>query len=166
MKKITLNSQYQMPQMGLGTFLLSPKDAEEAVVNALACGYRLIDTANAYLNEKAVGRAIKRSGRLGNLIEVKKPDEKGCLDILNHYLKNKSVNNNFDREEFAKKLHDLSCTGADINVIVENAMDRMYERYGIYEKMDNGTYKKSDLDNLQYENEDFEKSLEDLKNLK
>lgn len=110
--------------------------------------------------------AIKRSGRLGNLIEVKKPDEKGCLDILNHYLKNKSVNNNFDREEFAKKLHDLSCTGADINVIVENAMDRMYERYGIYEKMDNGTYKKSDLDNLQYENEDFEKSLEDLKNLK
>ena len=62
MKKITLNSQYQMPQMGLGTFLLSPKDAEEAVVNALACGYRLIDTANAYLNEKAVGRAIKRSG--------------------------------------------------------------------------------------------------------
>lgn len=113
-----------------------------------------------------IDRAIKRSGRLGNLIEIKKPDEKGCLDILNHYLKYQSVNNNFDREKFAKKLHDLSCTGADINVIVENAMDKMYERYGIYEKMDNGTYKESDLDNLQYENEDFEKSLEDMKNLK
>lgn len=113
-----------------------------------------------------IDRAIKRNGRLGNLIEIKKPDEKGCLDILNHYLKNKSVNDNFDREEFAKKLHDLSCTGADINVIVENAMDKMYERYGIYKKMDDGTYKESDLDNLQYENEDFEKSLEDMKNRK
>ena len=47
-----------MPVIGLGTFLLSPSDAEEAVYNALECGYRLIDTANAYMNERAVGRGI------------------------------------------------------------------------------------------------------------
>ena len=113
-----------------------------------------------------IDKAIKRNGRLGNLIEIKKPDEKGCLDILNYYLKNKNVSGDFDREVFAKKLYELSCTGADINAIADDARDKMYERYGIYEKMDNGTYKESDLDNLQYENEDFEKSLEDMKNRK
>lgn len=47
---------------GIGTFQLSPDEAEASVTSALQCGYRLIDTANAYVNEKAVGRAIKKSG--------------------------------------------------------------------------------------------------------
>lgn len=47
---------------GIGTFLLSPDEAEASVLSALQCGYRLIDTANAYVNEKAVGRAMKKSG--------------------------------------------------------------------------------------------------------
>ena len=47
---------------GIGTFLLTPDEAESSVLSALACGYRLIDTANAYVNEKAVGRAMRRSG--------------------------------------------------------------------------------------------------------
>lgn len=51
-----------MPMAGIGTFLLSPDEAEASVLAALGCGYRLIDTANAYVNEKAVGRAMKRSG--------------------------------------------------------------------------------------------------------
>ena len=51
-----------MPMAGIGTFLLSPDEAEASVLSALQCGYRLIDTANAYVNEKAVGRAMKRSG--------------------------------------------------------------------------------------------------------
>ena len=51
-----------MPMEGIGTFLLSPDEAEQSVLNALKTGYRLIDTANAYVNEKAVGRAIKKSG--------------------------------------------------------------------------------------------------------
>ena len=62
MKYITLNDGTKMPMMGLGTFMLAPKDAEEAAYNALKSGYKLIDTANAYLNERAVGRDIKRSG--------------------------------------------------------------------------------------------------------
>ena len=59
---VTLNNGIQMPLVGLGTFMMEPDDAEAAVVSALQDGYRLIDTANAYMNEKAVGRGIKRSG--------------------------------------------------------------------------------------------------------
>lgn len=62
MEYIKLNDGNKMPVLGLGTFMLSPEDAEKSVYNALKCGYRLIDTANAYLNERAVGRAIKKSG--------------------------------------------------------------------------------------------------------
>ena len=62
MEYIKLNDGNKIPVLGLGTFMLSPNDAENSVYNALKCGYRLIDTANAYLNERAVGRAIKKSG--------------------------------------------------------------------------------------------------------
>ncbi len=58
---ITLNNGVKMPMVGIGTFLLVPDDAEDAVFAALRCGYQLIDTANAYMNEKAVGRGMKRS---------------------------------------------------------------------------------------------------------
>lgn len=61
MDYITLNNGVKMPIMGLGTYLLSPDEAENAVFIALNNGYELIDTANAYVNEKAVGRAIKKS---------------------------------------------------------------------------------------------------------
>lgn len=57
-----LNNGVSMPMVGIGTFLLSPDEAEASVLNALKDGYRLIDTANAYVNEKAVGRAMKKSG--------------------------------------------------------------------------------------------------------
>ena len=59
---ITLNNGVQMPLVGIGTFLLQPAEAEASCLSALADGYRLIDTANAYMNEKAVGRAMKKSG--------------------------------------------------------------------------------------------------------
>ena len=62
-----------MPMAGIGTFLLSPDEAENSVLAALQDGYRLIDTANAYVNEKAVGRAMKKSGivREGIFLETK-----------------------------------------------------------------------------------------------
>lgn len=62
MEYVTLNNGIKMPMLGIGTFLLEPKDAENAVISALNDGYRLIDTANAYMNEKAVGRGMKKSG--------------------------------------------------------------------------------------------------------
>ena len=51
-----------MPMAGIGTFMISPADAEVSVESALRSGVRLIDTANAYMNESATGRGIKNSG--------------------------------------------------------------------------------------------------------
>lgn len=62
MKYVTLNNGVEMPAAGIGTFLLKPDEAEASCLAALKDGCRLIDTANAYCNEKAVGRAMKKSG--------------------------------------------------------------------------------------------------------
>ena len=62
MEYATLNNGIKMPMAGIGTFLLTPDEAEASVLSALQCGYRLIDTANAYVNEKAVDRAMRKSG--------------------------------------------------------------------------------------------------------
>lgn len=58
----TLSNGIKMPAVGIGTFLMTPEQAEEAIITALTNGYRMIDTANAYMNERAVGRGIKKSG--------------------------------------------------------------------------------------------------------
>lgn len=62
MEQITLNNKLECPVIGIGTFMLSPAEAENSVREALKMGYRLIDTANAYVNERAVGRGMKDSG--------------------------------------------------------------------------------------------------------
>ena len=62
MEKLKLNNGIEIPNVGIGTFMIESDDAERAVEFALKDGYRLIDTANAYMNERAVGRAIKKSG--------------------------------------------------------------------------------------------------------
>lgn len=63
MERIKLNNGMSIPPVGLGTYLIKPEPCEAAVLHALTHGYDLIDTANIYLNERAVGRAIKASGR-------------------------------------------------------------------------------------------------------
>ena len=55
MENVILNNKLECPVVGIGTFMLSPADAENSVREALKMGYRLIDTANAYVNERAVG---------------------------------------------------------------------------------------------------------------
>ncbi|MFE7595637.1 aldo/keto reductase [Streptomyces sp. NPDC057494] len=62
MQHVTLNNGVQMPVLGFGVFQIPPEQTEQAVTDALAAGYRLLDTAAAYGNEEAVGRAIKNSG--------------------------------------------------------------------------------------------------------
>ena len=57
-----LNNGIECPEIGIGTFMLSPQDAENSVIEALKMGYRMVDTANAYVNERACGRGIKASG--------------------------------------------------------------------------------------------------------
>jgi diketogulonate reductase-like aldo/keto reductase len=62
MENVKLNNNITCPVVGIGTFMLSPADAENSVREALKMGYRLIDTANAYVNERAVGRGMEASG--------------------------------------------------------------------------------------------------------
>ena len=60
---ITLNNGVKMPLEGFGVFQVpDPAVCEKAVLDAVASGYRLIDTAAAYMNEAAVGEAIKKCG--------------------------------------------------------------------------------------------------------
>ena len=63
MKNVKLNNGVEMPILGFGVYLIPDYDeCKRAVLDALETGYRLIDTASAYFNEKAVGDAIKESG--------------------------------------------------------------------------------------------------------
>jgi len=62
MQSVTLNNGVDMPILGFGVFQIPAEQTEQAVTEALAAGYRLLDTAASYENEEAVGRAIKNSG--------------------------------------------------------------------------------------------------------
>jgi 2,5-diketo-D-gluconate reductase A len=63
MEKVILSNGVEMPILGFGVFQVTDLEVcERSVVDAIGCGYRLIDTAQSYMNEEAVGRAIKRSG--------------------------------------------------------------------------------------------------------
>jgi 2,5-diketo-D-gluconate reductase A len=80
---ITLNNGQQIPQFGFGVFQIDPQDTVEAVTTALQAGYRHIDTAEGYGNEKQVGEAVAKSGldrsevfitsKLGN--DAHRPDD-------------------------------------------------------------------------------------------
>ena len=63
-EKIKLNNGIEMPMEGFGVFQIPEEDCEQVVRNAIAEGYRLIDTASSYQNEEAVGRAIRSCGVL------------------------------------------------------------------------------------------------------
>jgi 2,5-diketo-D-gluconate reductase A len=63
MQKVILNNGVEMPILGFGVFQVKDlNECERSVVDAIQMGYRLIDTAQSYGNEAAVGKAIKRSG--------------------------------------------------------------------------------------------------------
>ena len=65
MEYVTLYDDVKVPVLGIGTFMISPDDTEKSVYAALKGGYRMIDTANAYMNEEAVGKALARAIREG-----------------------------------------------------------------------------------------------------
>lgn len=62
MEFVTLNNGVGMPKLGFGTYQILKEETEQAVIDALEVGYRLIDTAQSYGNEEEVGNAIKASG--------------------------------------------------------------------------------------------------------
>lgn len=62
MDNIKLSNGIEMPQLGYGVYQVTPEECENCVMDAISVGYRMIDTAQAYHNEKAVGSACKKSG--------------------------------------------------------------------------------------------------------
>ncbi|KJR45597.1 oxidoreductase, aldo/keto reductase family [Desulfosporosinus sp. I2] len=62
MEYVTLNNGVKMPLLGYGVFQISNEECEQCVLNAIGAGYRLIDTAQSYFNEEAVGNAISQCG--------------------------------------------------------------------------------------------------------
>ena len=63
MQQVTLNNGMQMPILGFGVFQVADqKECERSIIDAIEAGYRLIDTAASYMNEAAVGRALRASG--------------------------------------------------------------------------------------------------------
>ncbi|CAN5213797.1 aldo/keto reductase [soil metagenome] len=95
---ITLNDGNTIPQLGFGVFQIDPEDTVEAVTEALRVGYRHIDTAEMYGNEKEVGEAIRNSG----------------IDRSDIFVTSK-LNNSFHEPEDARKAFDttLSDLGFD-----------------------------------------------------
>ena len=86
---VTLNDGHQIPQLGFGVFQIPPEETVEAASRALEIGYRHIDTAEMYRNEKEVGEAVARSG----------------LDRSEVFITSK-LNNGFHRPEDARKAFD------------------------------------------------------------
>ena len=62
MEYVTLLNGVKMPKLGYGVYQVTPEECERCVSDALAVGYRAVDTAQAYFNEEGVGRAVKKSG--------------------------------------------------------------------------------------------------------
>jgi 2,5-diketo-D-gluconate reductase A len=95
---IQLNDGNEIPQLGFGVFQIEPRDTVEAVTRALKVGYRHIDTAEMYGNEKEVGEAVRDSG----------------LDRADVYVTSK-LNNSFHRPDDARRAFDetLSVLGFD-----------------------------------------------------
>lgn len=61
MEYVTLSNGVKVPVLGIGTFMITPEDTVNSVYSAIKIGYRLIDTANAYMNEESVGKAVKKA---------------------------------------------------------------------------------------------------------
>lgn len=103
--------------------------------------------------------AIVRSGRFGKYIEVGPPDLEGARQILDIHTAKKPLDDSVDKDLLASEMYKIKATGADIARLVADARSNAFERTGIFEKMGNGTFKKSDLDDLKITNEDFNKAI-------
>lgn len=116
--------------------------------------------------DELLDEALVRSGRFGKTISVPNPDLEGCRMIFDIHSKDKKLSDDFDRDFFAKELYDTGVNGADIAAVVEDAQTNAYLRNGIFDKMENGTFDYSDIEELTIEPEDFEFALEALKQQK
>lgn len=107
-----------------------------------------------------IDSAILRPGRIDNHIEVLAPKTQDAVkNILDIHLKKCSIKNKINREYIAHELLEMRATGADIAGIVNASVENAYERSGIYEKMENGSFTPNDMNTLEIINEDILKAI-------
>ena len=124
--KIKLNNGVELPALGFGVFQSSPSETVGAVESAMKTGYRLIDTAAAYANEREVGEGIRRSGvsRDDVFIETKIWISDYGYDAALH--------------AFEKSVHKLGVEQLDLLLLhqpLPSAFDRTLEAYGALETL-------------------------------
>ena len=107
-----------------------------------------------------IDKAILRSGRFGVHIPVELPDEKGVRQILDIHLKGKDIDADIDK--LSKKLFERKASGSDIAAVVTSAKTNSYDRNGIYQKMENGTFSPKDLEGVKINQQDFVKAIENV----
>ncbi|AHI23527.1 aldo/keto reductase [Corynebacterium vitaeruminis] len=147
MKMLTLNNGVQMPAQGFGVFQSAPEETVDAVLHALKVGYRHIDTAAAYLNEREVGQAIAQSGipRGEIFVETKvwitdygyeetlhafeKASAKLGLDYIDLFILHQPATNTFDATlEAYRALEELYSQGKVRAIGVSNFQDSDLDR--------------------------------------
>lgn len=121
MEYIRLNNGIEMPALGYGVFKVDPKECERCVIDALCTGYRLIDTAQFYANEEAVGNAIRKSGI----------DRKDIFLVTKIWLTNSGDRKS--QESFEESLKKLQTDYVDL-LLVHQPFGDYYGTYRTMEK--------------------------------
>ena len=143
---ITLNNGVQMPLLGLGAWDMYRREAEQAVLNALEIGYRLLDTATLYNNEKEIGNSVRNSGipRSEIFVTTKVPNsQQGYdstlsafdtsmktlnIDYIDLYLIHWPIKNK--RKDTWKALEKLFIDNRVRAIGVANYLDAIFKRVG------------------------------------
>jgi ATP-dependent 26S proteasome regulatory subunit len=107
--------------------------------------------------------ALKRAERFSKHIYVGKPDKDGVREILKIHTNGKTLDENINLDEIVDKLYSLDVVGADIKLITKLARESMMNRLGLYEKMENGTFKKADMIDAKINQEDFSNAISEFK---
>ena len=136
---IKLNNGIEMPQLGVGTFLVTGEEAPGKIAYALRHGYRLIDTAQAYGNEKEVGKGIKESGVERDSVFVTSKISRDAMRGGAHAV----------RESIGKSFAELGTVYIDLMLIHWPVAGKIRETWEVMEEyVDNGKLRAIGLSNI------------------
>lgn len=111
----------------------------------------------------ALDNALRRAERFSKHILIGEPDRAGVDAILRIHTKNKPLDKDINFDELVDKIYEAKAVGGDIKYMTKLARENMMKRLGIYEKMENGTFKESDMKNAGITQEDFLAAIADFK---
>lgn len=107
--------------------------------------------------------ALKRAERFSKHILVGEPDKDGVRQIFKIHTEGRPLDKDVNEEELIDKMHSIKTVGSDIKFITKLAKEEMMKRLGIYEKMEKGTFKDSDIENATIKHQDFLNAIEAFK---